>query len=304
MAAPEDDQTLTGISLVPAEEVRPRSAYLFILSGPEATGRMIRLPHQTVVLGRSSDADIHIQDAGMSRHHARISVADGTIRLEDLGSKNGTFVSGERVDSTIVAEGEKIQLGSSTIIKVCWQDALDEAIQQQLYDSATRDGLTGLYNRKFLLETLDKDISFCRRHKVPLSVVMLDVDYFKAINDEHGHLAGDNVLRMVAQLTAQSVRNEDVVTRFGGEEFALVLKDCAAPQAAQLAERLRRKIEAASCEFAGRALQVTVSMGIAALGESAEEAPDHLLHRADQALYRAKAEGRNRVIHQDQAAAG
>lgn len=158
---------------------------------------------------------------------------------------------------------------------------------------ATVDGLTGLHNRRWLDEMLAHEITRCRREGVPFSVAMVDVDHFKAFNDTHGHLAGDEALRIVAGVFAGHLRPVDAAARYGGEEFTVLMRGVTAEGAGRVAERLRRQIAATPIPLNGDTLHVTVSIGVA------EGAPDDTAHdlvgRADAALYRAKTNGRDRV---------
>jgi diguanylate cyclase (GGDEF)-like protein len=269
-------------------------------------GSMFKLPTSDAVIGRSQHAAVRLFDDGVSRNHARIGVEDGELWVEDLDSRNGTFVNGVRIRArSRLRDGDKIQIGRTTVLKFSYQDALDESFHEQLLQSALRDGLTKLFNKRYLMDRLDGEIKFARRHRVPLTVLLLDLDHFKAVNDQHGHLAGDAVLVNVAGIVQRAVRNEDVVARFGGEELAIVLRAIPIADALLLAERLRRLIEqtptrigggaAGEADDGGADVRVTVSIGVAGYPEVDAAEPDALFAAADQALYRAKRDGRNRV---------
>lgn len=173
---------------------------------------------------------------------------------------------------------------------------LEQANRKLLRTSIT-DALTGIYNRAHLLDVLPREISACRRHGRPLSCLILDLDHFKSINDRFGHLAGDDVLVRVAELIRNRLRREDIVARFGGEEFVVLLPDTSAEGAFRAAEDMRRKIEAETFEFDSEAVRATTSIGVAELTESVGSGSGRaLLASADEALYRAKALGRNRTV--------
>lgn len=155
---------------------------------------------------------------------------------------------------------------------------------------AMHDQLTGLYNRHFLIDVAAKRISQAHRHKQALCVLMIDIDHFKTVNDEHGHSVGDAVLREVAAIVKQQSRNEDVVARFGGEEFVILLDNCDLANGAKKAELLRASLVDSAIE----GLRVSASFGLAQLDDNSEGF-DELLHRADEAVYKAKSNGRNRV---------
>lgn len=163
----------------------------------------------------------------------------------------------------------------------------------ELRTLAMRDQLTRLYNRHFLIDVAAKKISQAHRHKQPLCLIMVDIDYFKAVNDEHGHSVGDGVLRDVATLFMQQSRNEDVVARFGGEEFVFLLDACDMESGAKKAEVIRQSLEKSLVQ----GLPITASFGLAQLAEG--ETFTALLNRADDAVYKAKSDGRNRVAVAD-----
>jgi diguanylate cyclase (GGDEF)-like protein len=162
---------------------------------------------------------------------------------------------------------------------------------RQLVRLATTDALTGAYNRKGLEEVLEQALADWREHRHPLGLVLIDIDHFKAVNDTHGHQAGDRVLRRLAELVRSHVRAQDLLGRWGGEEFLLVCRDTGREQALAIAEKLRALV--AGLDF-GDGLHVTASFGVAAM--DGERPLEQLFSAADAALYRAKAEGRNRVV--------
>jgi diguanylate cyclase (GGDEF)-like protein len=167
--------------------------------------------------------------------------------------------------------------------------------QRQLREQATRDALTGLWNRRAILEILERELSRSSREGRPVGVILADLDYFKAINDEHGHLAGDRVLAETGKRMVAALRPYDGIGRFGGEEFLMVLPGCDAGVTRILAERLRRRVAGRSVEVDGKELAVTLSLGVSAWESGRLDNVAGLLRVADEALYRAKADGRNRV---------
>ncbi len=272
---------------------------LLVLSGADV-GRMVSLDQRDVVVGRAGDADLTLNDDGVSRRHARFSVlADSKVQVTDLGSRNGTWVEGQRVERWILSDGERILLGNGTVLKFGLRDALEASCVNGLYESATRDPLTGLFNKRWLLDHLDREIAWHRRHDRPLSLILIDLDHFKAINDVHGHLAGDEVLRQVGAVCLRQCRSEDVFARFGGDEFACVLREtplgggevvahrfCAAvaEQRFSLVQALRPVI-----------VPATVSVGLATQHGPELSDPAALFAAADRYLYLSKELGRNRV---------
>lgn len=201
----------------PAARSKP---VLTVTSGPD-TGRVLTIPPATTVtFGRAETCNYSWPDGSLSRVHAVLAQVAGAYVIKDEGSTNGTFVNDRRIEKTSrVVDGDRIQLGMYLTMRFSLVTEEEEAAQKRLYDAAMRDGLTGVFNRKHLEERLESEIAFATRHGTPLSVCMLDVDYFKQVNDTYGHLAGDAVLRNVAGVLGRGVRTEDVVGRFGGEEL-------------------------------------------------------------------------------------
>lgn len=271
-------------------------AYLIVLSGPEV-GRMCKVETDQVTLGRSQDNGMRINDVGISRRHVRVVREGASIFIEDMGSANGTFLNGERLARRMqLRDGDKITLGSTTILKFTYHDKLDESFQKQMFDAALRDSLTGAYNKKYFLDHLESEFAFAARHASSLSLVMFDADHFKRVNDGYGHLAGDSVLIKLAQLANTSVRSEDLFARYGGEEFAIICRGVTMGQAAHLGERLRSLVASTSFEHNGSVMPVTISVGVAGFPEIPVGTAADLIEAADTALYAAKNAGRNRVM--------
>jgi two-component system cell cycle response regulator len=272
-----------------------RRACLTCLTGT-LSGQLFKVSKGQLVIGRSPHAELRLDDDGISRNHARIRSETNRAWIEDMESRNGTFVNGERITTSIeLRDGDKVQVGRGTVLRFGFQDALDESFHENLLSSALRDGLTKLFNKRYLMDRLDSELKFALRHETSLSLLLLDIDHFKKINDTHGHLAGDAVLANLATVLGRAVRNEDVVARFGGEEFAIILRAIGIDPAVQMAERLRRLVEQSSAMSGSGPLKATVSIGVAGLPSTVVKTPDQLVEAADRALYKAKGEGRNCV---------
>jgi diguanylate cyclase (GGDEF)-like protein len=294
----EDDIDCTAVAsrgavLAALAAKAPQRPCLIIASGA-GVGQQFRIEGE-VVVGRSEASHVRLDQDGVSRKHALlVRTPEGSVDVVDLESRNGTFVNGERVSRRELRDGDKIQIGTSAILKFSFQDDVDEALQKSLYDAATRDALTGLANKRTFADAIGRELAFAKRHKRPLSLVVFDIDRFKRINDGHGHPAGDYVLSTLAKTVAHAMRREDVVARVGGEEFAIVMRDITEAQALEAAERLRRVVEGTSFVFEGTKIPVTLSLGVAALSD--EASVEQLVATADRRLYAAKENGRNRVV--------
>jgi diguanylate cyclase (GGDEF)-like protein len=254
---------------------------------------MYKLKGERSTLGRGERTDIRVLDDGVSREHAAIEREGGKMVLVDLGSTNGTFCNGGRVTRHDLTDGDKISIGATTILRFTYQDQIDEHYQKKLFESALRDGLTSTFNRRYFVDRLHTEIRFAVRHEKSLALLFVDIDYFKKINDTHGHLAGDAVLAAVARVMTETIRAEDVLARYGGEEFAVICREIDLEGARILGERLRVAVEEERFEHDGKVIPVTVSVGAAV--ESKVDDAQAFIAAADAAMYDAKRSGRNRV---------
>lgn len=294
----EHDVTWTAIPRFPVSDVK--HAYLLVLAGPQFGEVFPLAAGRDLVLGRRDDADVQIRDDGVSRRHATLRVEGHGALVTDLGSANGTYVEGKRVPEAHVADGARIQIGGHTTLKFIWADEVEALYQMRLAEGALQDPLTGLYNRRHLDERLASELAAAQRHARPLALLMIDIDFFKQVNDDRGHLAGDEALKMVAFVLRGAVRKEDVLARYGGEEFVVIARETPPEGARALAERIRRAVEKSRFAWQGGELGVTVSVGVTVAVAIPEYVPGRtereLVESADRALYLAKQQGRNRVV--------
>jgi two-component system cell cycle response regulator len=271
-------------------ELRVSRAFLTMLAGPQP-GRAFAFTAYVATIGRDAACTIVVDDAAISRRHASVlRLPNGLFVAKDLGSTNGTFVNSRRIAAgTRIEPGDRIQLGPNVTFRFGIGDDVELELQQRLYESSTYDALTGALNRASFFRRFEVELELARRHSAGLSLLMLDVDHFKRVNDEHGHAAGDAVLRDLGRVLGNAVRTSDVVGRYGGEELVVLARAMGHADAIALAERVREAVVAA--------LPVTVSVGVA----SASEVPvtddgTALCALADERVYVAKRAGRNRVI--------
>ncbi|MBI5502436.1 MAG: diguanylate cyclase [Deltaproteobacteria bacterium] len=283
-------------SALDADILRTRSkrAMFVVLSG-QSVGTIVPLDISEITIGRDPGCDVRLGDDGISRRHVRI-VADGPAwAVEDVGSTNGTTVNGERLEGRhALAEGDRVLIGH-TVLKFVKQAEVDAEYQAKVYEMSVRDALTRLYNRRFFDDRLRSEVAYARRHRSLLALLMMDLDHFKEVNDGHGHLAGDRVLMEISTLLRAQVRSEDVLARFGGEEFAVLVRGIQPPGVVVLAERIRRAVEGLRIEGFGQTLGVTISIGAATVQGDAALSEQGLVDAADRLLYRAKSSGRNRT---------
>jgi two-component system cell cycle response regulator len=274
----------------------PDRCTLTVLTGSQA-GSVFPLEGDELIIGRDDSAHIMVDDPGLSRHHARVFQRGTEFYLEDLGSTNGTFVRSGRIQTPVrLIEGDRILIGRDTVLKFSLQDAFEQEAAHRLYESAVRDPLTQVYNRRYMDERLTGEFAFALRHGSPLSILMLDIDHFKQVNDSHGHLAGDEVLKSLAVTLQKTIRVEDLLARYGGEEFLIVARGADPTNATILAERIRRTVQKVVIPWQNLGLQITLSVGIATRTPDKPYATlEALLSAADGALYAAKEAGRNCV---------
>jgi len=294
---PQSTMQVNVTPVLPGGAKDDRRGTLTILSG-DRPGRLIEIDGSELVVGRTDESTLRVDDESLSRKHARFFRLMGLHYVADLQSTNGTFVNGNRIAApTQLADGDRVQLGLATVMRFGLTDRAVVEEARRLYEATVRDRLTGAYNRHFLDERLESEWAFAKRHGTRLSVLFVDADHFKKVNDTYGHAGGDAVLRSLAAVLLKSVRTEDVVARYGGEEFILLVRGIAPDAVLQMAERVRADIAACKIEHEGKTIPVTVSIGVACHEADKEaESIAALVARADAALYKAKEAGRNRVI--------
>ncbi|MDQ2695081.1 MAG: GGDEF domain-containing protein [Pseudomonadota bacterium] len=288
-----NDEETENIQRLPEVGQAARRPYLLVVAGADLARRYPVTP-PAMTIGRSEASQVVLAERNVSRCHARI-VSDGAaVILEDLGSTNGTYVNGESVTTRVLEEGDLIGIGES-VLRFCYQSAVESAFYDEIYQSVRLDDLTGLLNRRFFLRRLHSEFSRSQRYDRALSLLLIDLDDFKQINDTHGHPAGDALLSALGRVIGACLRRSiDCAARYGGEEFAVLLPETAGARARLVGEKIRRVIERLQIRHGGTVLGVTVSLGLAARGEGIATA-EELVQKADQRLYAAKHKGKNRV---------
>jgi two-component system, cell cycle response regulator len=303
-----DDSRTTELSQLPqdgTQNPRERRPALVFLRG-ELLAVPIPLERDEVVLGRAVEADVRVNDFRASRLHARISTErapdTGVVRyrISDLDSTNGTLLNGQPITTAFLSEGDKVTIGDH-LFRFEMLDEIDREFQQHIHRLLAHDELTGLLTSKSFFSELKREAARAEDDARPFCVLMMDIDYFKLVNDTYGHLVGSQTLEETGAVLKRALRAGDVAARFGGEEFAAFLLDADYAQALVAAERVRAAIEkhefAAIRKGANAELKkhhITISIGIAAFPDDARD-PIELVELADSALYRAKRSGRNRV---------
>ena len=249
---------------------------------------------EPLTIGRSPNCEIPIDQESVSRRHCRIHFEDGEFLVHDLDSTNGTYVNDAPVGPRgRLRHGDQLMVGR-TILKFIVGDDVEVQYHEEIYRLMTTDGLTQLNNRRYFDEMLDREVARAKRYKRTFSLMVLDLDHFKRVNDRLGHLGGDAVLRQLGAILLGRLRVNDVLARIGGEEFALITPEVGLDGATELASKINRLIGDARFEFEGSAVKVTVSVGVAEWQHDYEDAGD-LLKAADDKMYEAKRAGRNQV---------
>lgn len=284
----------------PERDLRPALVFL--------TGDLIAVPipleREEVILGRAIEADVRVNDTKVSRRHARINaVSDSKSQntnyvLTDLSSRSGTFLNGQNVSQEILQNGDKITIGDH-ILRFELLDEIDREYHQQIHRLLSHDDLTGLFSSRSFFSELRREAARAKESKRPFCVLMMDIDYFKNVNDTFGHLTGSKTLEEIGNCIMMNLRSGDAAARFGGEEFAAFLLDAELAQGLVAAERIRSEVENTEFSVVRRGKpnekhRITISIGVASFPKDSRD-PIELVEMADSALYRAKREGRNLV---------
>jgi two-component system cell cycle response regulator len=278
---------------LPPQAPKHQDACLVVIYGDDL-GRRIPLTRRPTVIGRSSKADVQVDQESVSRNHCRLLYHKDAYVLQDMGSTNGSYVNDTLVDTIVLRDGDQLKVGR-TILKFIVGGNVEAQYHEEIYRLMTVDGLTQVHNKRFFDEALEREVSRCTRYGRTFALVTFDIDHFKGVNDTHGHLAGDAVLRQLGVLVRDHVRRDDIVCRTGGEEFAILAPELDGAHGLIFAEKLRTLVETTRFEFEGTRLPVTVSLGVAEWS-STMQSGDDLVRSADMKLYDAKRTGRNRVV--------
>jgi two-component system cell cycle response regulator len=297
VTADYDEKTrVTQVVQQPPPDDSPSNDCLVVIytAEPGLLGKRFVLDKSPTRVGRGADSQIVLEGDSVSRRHAHLERRAGAWYVVDDGSTNGTYVNEEQISrEQLLNNGDRIKIGPSILKFLSGADA-EAKYHEEIYRMTIVDGLTQIHNKRALFEALEKELMRARRYERDLSLLMFDIDFFKRINDQYGHLAGDHVLRELARVVQERIRREEVFARYGGEEFVILLPETPLQGAAALAENLRARVANHAFVFQGERIPVTVSIGTALLGENDKVAAD-LIQRADEKLYEAKRGGRNRV---------
>ncbi|MEO5625349.1 MAG: GGDEF domain-containing protein [Dokdonella sp.] len=268
------------------------SACLVVLQG-QRLGQRIDIGEAPLIIGRAPECDFQVMERSISRQHTRVWHGPTGYRVKDLDSTNKTLLNDQPIIEAELKDGDHLTIGTC-VLKFMERSSVEARYHEEIYQLATIDPLTGLSNRRHFLELLERELARTAKHDRPLALLIIDLDHFKSINDRYGHLVGDIVLKCVGAAMGADTREEFIVARIGGEEFAAVLPEHDIEQASAYAQRLCASIAALELGEPLAAEHVTVSIGVAVWKVGMTILGD-LLGAADAELYRAKQAGRNRV---------
>jgi diguanylate cyclase (GGDEF)-like protein len=280
----------------PPETPESKRPYLVVIGG-DHVGAIHKIDKTPAIIGRGREADIRIPDDGISREHVEVLGEREHVTVRDLGSTNGTFHNGRKVDEVELVDGDKISIGSTTILKFSYRDGFDEAFEQRLSSLGIRDELTRALKKAFFLDRLESEVAFSIRHRTPIALIMWNLDGFDAVHQAHGPTVGATLLSATAYAVTRVIRREDVFVRYGGEEFGLLCRNTSIDAAVSMAERLREVVGSTLVRVGTDTVQVTASFGVATCPAAAPGivTPADLIAAADGAMRRARSLGRNRV---------
>ena len=267
---------------------------LMVLSAGKAAGQALPITVAQFIIGRDPECNLRPASAMISKRHCAVIVKGNQVFLRDFDSTNGTFVNDQSITHSRLHDGDYLRVGNC-IYRFLSGGNLESEYHEEIYRLTIIEALTGINNQRYLLEFLDREMARSARHHRPMTLVMIDIDHFKRVNDEHGHLGGDFALRELANCIKKIIRREDCFARYGGEEFALVLVETQLNQAQQITERIREVIEGMEIKFDNKIIRMTVSIGLAFTCGDANMSVNQLIRQADDQLYKAKTGGRNRV---------
>jgi diguanylate cyclase (GGDEF)-like protein len=264
---------------------------------PTGPGMGCRHPlgNGTLVIGRSNDCDIWINDNSASRRHVSVEFRGDGYYAVDLQSMNGTFVNNEPATESKLKDGDYLRVGNC-IYRFLSGGNVEADYHEEIYRLTIIDALTEIHNKRYLLEFLDRELVRAARHGRKLALVLFDLDRFKSINDEFGHLGGDLTLRELAARVKKEIRQDELFARYGGEEFAIVMPETDLDEARAAAERIRLLLETHPFQYGEQTYQVTISLGVTVTTGTDVASSTELIKRADEKLYQAKREGRNRAV--------
>src|SRR5688572_3218685 len=290
MAGQDEETRVSSVSRIIDKAISTESC-LVTIYGREL-GRQYKLGSETTI-GRGAENTIVLDMDNVSRQHARVLNKKDGFYIEDLNSTNGTYVNDIEIKYERLRNGDLLKIGGA-ILKFLQGGNIESLFHEEIYRMTIVDGLTQVHNKRYFMEFIDREMARCARYERPLSLLLFDIDHFKKINDVHGHLAGDFILKKLGEMVSKHIRKEEAFARYGGEEFAILMPETNGERARIFGEKIRRMVESTPYEYEDRAIEVTVSIGISEMGKHRD--PTSFIKAADENLYKAKGAGRNKVV--------
>ncbi|MBP9112203.1 MAG: GGDEF domain-containing protein [Polyangiaceae bacterium] len=283
----------------PLKEERPAGGDCLVViytKEPSLLGKRF-LVDRPLRVGRGQESDITLEGDSVSRRHALFRTRGTKVVVLDENSTNGTYINDDPIPTdteVTLTNGDRVKVGP-TIFKYLAGNDVETQYHEEIYKMTIIDGLTGAFLKRYLLESMEREITRARRYSRALSFVIFDIDHFKKINDFHGHLAGDYVLKELARIVQTRIRRDEVFARYGGEEFSILLPETNLEGAYALAEGLREKIATSKFVFQNETIEVTISGGVSTLHDNVKTSLE-IIQEADEKLYQAKRTGRNKTV--------
>ncbi|MDA3864548.1 MAG: GGDEF domain-containing protein [Deltaproteobacteria bacterium] len=299
----EEEEVQTKVTKLeqPQKKVK-RNGVLIIMYPPEAgLGRTKEIPESSkIIIGRQPGVEVQLINDSVSRQHAQIISNNGKYMIRDMGSTNGTYVNDTMIRGRRFIKNQDMIRVGTVLLKFLHGDQYETIYHDEVYRLTIIDALTDAYNKRYLIDYLDREIERTKRSDYPLSLVMIDIDHFKEFNDNYGHLIGDLVLKEVARRIKSTVRKNEIFARYGGEEFTVALPDTGLKGAMEFAERARKAVGDNKMNTEGSMVTVTISLGVYTFDPNHENinSPEELIQKADTNLYKAKNAGRNCVVYE------
>ncbi len=297
------DERTQAQSIKATWDKRNEDVVFLALRGPDQGTRFL-VKRPGGIVGREAGGAIQSRDPNISRRHALLEFsADGRVLLTDLGSKNGVFINGVQVSRAELFDGQHVQLSNDSVFRVRFQDPEETELMESLSTAIMRDPLTGLPNRRSVGERLGQELAYGHRHGEPVSVALIDVDDTKKVMDADGQAGADKLVKHIAETIRKGMRAEDVVARYGADEFMVLMRNTSLEQAAGVLNRVRTAIEKRTFHTGDIPIRATITVGLSGYPANGDnnktpvepELAQQLLDRADSALYRGKDQGKNQV---------
>lgn len=264
------------------------------------SGSLFQLSADDVLkIGRDNLSHVVLEGSEISRYHAEIYFQEKAVPIVKDLSSNGILLNRKPYNKTeqILHHNDSIQIGNDNLFKFVYLDDIEINSQIQLYSATLTDSLTAIGNKRYFSDSFDKEFSYHMRHRLFMGLLIIDIDHFKKVNDEHGHQLGDEIIKLFAQRIKRTLRNDSSLARIGGEEFAVIIRNTSKKGIVSVAQRILHSIDSAPFAIDGKKITVTASIGISIFSNKCKNSKRKLFEEADRRLYQAKENGRNCICY-------